>query len=440
MHKDPLLETDLYYDVVVIGGGIVGAGVFRDLSLNGVKVLLVDKKDFSSQTSSKSSKMLHGGIRYLENMDFDLVFEALHEKNLWLKLAPHLCYESAFYMPVFKDSLRPKWMIKIGLFLYDLLSSFQNSPHSMANKEETKKALPHIKSKGLSGAGIYHDAIVDDARLTIEVILDGLVETNSRAINHIGLESFEFVGHRVNVNLKDELTSNTKTIQCKEIVMATGPFTDEILSTHPQLNWKKKLLPSKGSHIWLKKGSIDISSPLVMTPNDGRVIFVIPQKEHILVGTTEENHNGSMFDLTPNDSEIDYLLDNLDQYFPDAKVTKEHIIGKFAGIRPLVSEGDSDKAKTARHHKYYQPRNNLHVIMGGKYTTFRIMAKDVAQNICAKLGFTYNSILSKKPLRIIPNFKPFSGTQATPEQIEKIKSQEFVRTDEDLMRRISVTD
>jgi glycerol-3-phosphate dehydrogenase len=441
MHKsNPLLETDLYYDTVIIGGGIVGAGIFRDLSINGVKTLLVDKKDFSSQTSSKSSKMLHGGIRYLENMDFDLVFEALHEKNLWLKLAPHLCYESSFYMPVFKDSLRPKWMIKIGLFLYDLLSSFKNTSHRMASKSDTIKALPHIKPDGLKGAGVYYDAVVDDARLTIEVILDALNEPNSRALNHVGLESFTFDGQRVEVKLKDELTGEKKTIHCKEIVMATGPFTDDILANHPQLSWERKLLASKGSHLWLKKGAIDINSPLVMTPNDGRVIFVIPQKDHILVGTTEEKHNGDKFDLKASENEINYLINNLNEYFPAAQVTRDEIVSSFAGIRPLVSEGGSDRGKTARNHKYFQPRSNLHVIMGGKYTTFRVMAKDVAQNICSRLGFSYNSTKSKRPLRVTPTFKPFEDTNLTPEVIEKIRSTELVRTQEDLKRRTSLSD
>jgi len=433
----PLLETDLYHDTIVIGGGIVGAGIYRDLSLNGVKTLLLDKKDFSSQTSSKSSKMLHGGIRYLENFDFDLVFEALHEKNLWLNLAPHLCYESSFYMPVFKDSLRPKWMIKIGLFLYDLLSSFKNTSHKMANKAQTIKALPHIRPQGLTGAGVYYDAVVDDARLTIEVIMDASKNKGCKAINHIGLEDFVFHGHLVEVKVKDQITGDIKTLQCKELIMATGPFTDDILSNHPQVSWQRKLLPSKGSHLWLKKDSIDINSPLVMTPNDGRVIFVIPQKDHILIGTTEEKHNGDKFDLVASDKEVQYLIDNLNEYFPEAKVSEEDIISSFAGIRPLVSEGDSDRSKTARNHKYYQPRSNLHVIMGGKYTTFRVMAKDVAQNICSRLGVSYNSNKTKSPLRITPNFRPFEDTAVDQKTIDKIKETEFVRTPEDLKRRLT---
>ncbi|EQC46311.1 glycerol-3-phosphate dehydrogenase/oxidase [Bacteriovorax sp. Seq25_V] len=428
-----------HYDCLIIGGGIVGAGIYRDLSLNGVSTLLIDKKDFSSQTSSKSSKMLHGGIRYLENMDFDLVFEALHEKNLWLRIAPHLCFESPFYLPIFSDSLRPKWMIRCGLFLYDLLSSFHNKPFFMTNKDQTVKALPDIRSNGLIGAGVYHDAIVDDARLTIEVIADGSLNSDCDAINHTSLKSFRFNGNTVTATIIDELSNTEKTVTANEIVFATGPFTDELLIDHPDFKWSRKLLPSKGSHLWLKKDSVNISSPLVLTPKDGRVIFVIPQRNHILIGTTEVEYNGNKFDMQVSDEEVDYLLANLNEYFPNAKVNHEHVVGKFAGLRPLVKEDDTnDRAKTARNHKYYQPKHNMHVILGGKYTTFRVMAKEVASVICKKLNTKYNSTLSMSPFRYKSGIRTFSDQELTEEIINAIKTYEHVRCPEDLRRRTSL--
>ncbi len=432
-------EINQTYDCLIIGGGIVGAGIYRDLSLNGVSTLLIDKKDFSSQTSSKSSKMLHGGIRYLENMDFDLVFEALHEKNLWLRLAPHLCFESPFYLPIFKDSLRPKWMIRCGLFLYDLLSSFQNKPFYMTNKQQTITALPDIRKEGLVGAGVYHDAIVDDARLTIEVIADGSLHEASDALNHTSLKDFRFQDERVYVTLFDEIENKERVISAKEIVFATGPFTDELLTGHPDFKWTSKLLPSKGSHLWLKKDAVNISSPLVLTPKDGRVIFVIPQRNHILIGTTEVEYNGNKFDMKVSDQEVDYLLANLNEYFPGANVGHDAVVGKFAGLRPLVREDDSnDRSKTARNHKYYQPRHNLHVILGGKYTTFRVMAKEVSSIICKKLNTKYNSTLSMKPFNYHSGVNTFSGKSLTTENIETIKVFEHVRCKEDLERRTNL--
>ena len=179
----PLLTIPHKTKVLIVGGGIVGAGVFRDLSLHGIDSIIIDKKDFSSQTSQSSSKMLHGGIRYLENFDFSLVWEALHEKNLWLKTAPHLCRDSSFYLPAFKESKRPLWMLKIGLFLYDFLSGFQNSPHEILNKEKTIKNRPLLNSKNLKGSGLYYDGLMDDIKITLEVIYDGLKSPNARAMN-----------------------------------------------------------------------------------------------------------------------------------------------------------------------------------------------------------------------------------------------------------------
>lgn len=386
------------YECVIIGGGIVGAGILRDLALNGIETLLIEKKEFSSQTSKKSSKMLHGGIRYLENMDFDLVFEALREKNLWIKRAPKYCYDSAFYLPIYKDSLRPKWMIACGLFLYDLLSLFQNTPFKMANKEQTLKALRDINPNGLMGAGIYHDAVMDDEMITLKVIESALKCANAHAVNFTELKTFRFINNKVQIIIENTITHEEKEIWANEIVFATGPFTDDVLLNHPDFKWTPKLLQSKGSHLWLKKEAMDISSPLVLTPNDGRVIFVIPQHGKILVGTTEVEHQGDKFDLEMSEEEKIYLFKNIKEFFPNAKLSDDMILGHFAGLRPLVKEDDAhDRGKTARNHKYYQPRHNMHVIIGGKYTTFRVMAQDVCKIVCKKLERNYNSLLSMTP-------------------------------------------
>ena len=183
--KSPLDSISDSYDVAIIGGGIVGAGIFRDLSLHGAKCLLVDKNDFTSQTSQNSSKMLHGGIRYLENLDFELVWEALHEKNLWLRIAPHLCFEKDFHFPVYKDSPKPLWMVRIGLMLYDFLSNFLNKPHSILSPKELHDKFPTLNREKLKGIGVYHDVVVDDAKLTLEVIYDALLEKKGSAINYV---------------------------------------------------------------------------------------------------------------------------------------------------------------------------------------------------------------------------------------------------------------
>lgn len=441
-HVD-LTKIDTDFDCLIIGGGIVGAGILRDLTLNGAKCLLIDKKDFSSQTSSKSSKMLHGGIRYLENYDFDLVFEALKEKNFWTKNTPHLCYESPFFLPIFKDSLRPKWMICLGLFLYDFLSMFKNKHFFMTNSAQTKRDLPDIKLLNLKGAGVYHDAVVDDFRMTIENIVDALLNTTkeaqSRALNYVSLQSFKTHSDHVTAVIKDEIKGTEIQVKARELIFATGPFTDTILANQSEFYWSPKLLASKGSHLWLTKDAIKINYPLVMTPNDGRVIFVIPQKNKILVGTTEleVNAHDSKFDLQITPEETDYLLKNIKEFFPSSNVTSEHIISSFAGLRPLVKEDStSERGKTARNHKYYQPKHNVHVIIGGKYTTFRVMAQEVSQIVAKKLNLKYNSNKSLLPFKyksIIHPFKKMENIEAAKKQICEM---ELVRTPDDIVRRL----
>ncbi len=433
-----LSEAREFYSTIIIGGGIVGAGVFRDLSLHDIDTLIIDKKDFASQTSSKSSKMLHGGIRYLENFDFPLVWEALHEKNLWLKLAPHLCFEEKFYLPIYSDSIRPKWMIRIGLFLYDLLSSFQNSPYEMKSKNETLAVNKDLKEQDLRGSGVYHDAIVDDRRLTIEVIRDGAMNSNCHALNHVGVEDYVFLEDgSVRVDLKDEIDGTIKTVYCHDLVFATGPFTDQLLAKSNQIHWRPQLLPSRGSHIWIAKDRLKIDTAILLTPNDGRVIFVIPQADRILVGTTEAKIEGDYFDLEATPEEITYLLANINQYFPKAQIKEEDIISSFAGIRPLVKDDTTATlGKTARVHKYFQPLRNCHVLLGGKYTTFRTMAQDVTRTIVHKHKKAYIHTKAAQEFQFKTRFNPFSAKEITADQEREIRQYEFIRSEDDFLRRV----
>ncbi len=428
------------YDVVIVGGGIVGAGIFRDLSLHGLHCLLIDKKDFSSQTSQSSSKMLHGGIRYLENYDFKLVWEALHEKNLWLKLAPHLTYDRPFILPIYKDSKWPLWITRIGLIIYDFLSGFQNVRHEIIYKDEVQKRLPGIKEEGLKGAGVYHDAVVDDAKLTLEVIFDGIGRNNSQVANYVEMESFENNGKLNNVFIKDTLfPEKKKRVVCKEIVFALGPFTDKVLSKSKNIKWDPVLLPSKGSHLWIKKSSLPLKAPMVLQTSDNRIIFVIPQKGSILVGTTEEPVNKEYFDLVPSQKEINYLLENLNYYFPRYSLTQTDILSSFSGIRPLVRGGNDNLGKTARDAKTYQPYPNVFAIAGGKYTTFRLMGQGISRIIVGRMNRPYNHTLTEKDLSYRLKVPAFKKVPFNEELIFSIIKSEYVRTFEDLVfRRLGV--
>jgi glycerol-3-phosphate dehydrogenase len=427
------------YNTVIVGGGIVGAGLFRDLSLHGVSTLLIDKHDFCSQTSSASSKMLHGGIRYLENLDFALVHEALREKNLWLKLAPHLAYEDAFIVPSFKESKVPLWQLGLGLLLYDFLSQFKNSPFKILSKNKTLDYLKGLQTNTLKGAGLYHDAVVDDLLLGLENIYDGLLEEKSQAFNHMELVSVDYSNKPILLELFDRLTEKSYFIECENLVFATGPFTDQLLKNFPQITWKPTILPSKGGHLWIHKDSLEITSPMVLETVDQRIIFVIPYSHAILVGTTEVllEPNEDYFDLKISQNETDYLLKNLNEYFPTSHISEKNILASFSGVRPLVREdGESDMNKTTREHKVFRPQKNTHVILGGKYTTFRTMVQETAASIVQTNNRSYCSNKTLRPLRQRSTVLPFQPREEiSTSMLENILKHECPKNLDDLLKR-----
>lgn len=421
------------YDVVIVGGGINGCGLLRDLALNGVSALLIEKGDYSSQTSQGSSKMLHGGVRYLENFDFALVQEALEEKNLWLKLAPHVCFEREFYVPLYNFSRYRPWMLGVGLFLYDFLSHFQNKPFAVLNKEKTLKEVPSLSPTGLLGAGKYFDGVVDDAKLSLECLYDALIEPGIDALSYHEVTKVD--GHLL--TYRNRLSGETTTVHGKIIVYTTGPFTDILL---PKLGipWTPKLVPSKGIHLWLKAGTIETLGSVVLTTKDNRVVFVIPQRDAILVGTTETPVDQDVFDIKATDKEVDYLIGILSEYFPGADISEKTIISTYAAVRPLVREEGSNESlgKVSRFHKIFRPNAHSYVILGGKYTTFRRMVQELAREIVPRLGKIYNPNATMEPLRqksIVPTFgkKPVMNL----ELMKKIIRAEKVATYDDLVKR-----
>ncbi|MCO4754619.1 MAG: FAD-dependent oxidoreductase, partial [Bacteriovoracaceae bacterium] len=296
-------KIEIDYENIIIGGGIVGAGVLRELTLREESTLLLDKGDFSSQTSQSSSKMLHGGIRYLENFDFALVGEALREKNTWTKLAPHLTKEEMFFIPVYKESKWPLFFVRIGLFLYDLLSLFKNPKRKVLNAKQTIKELPQLNRHNLRGAGVYSDAVVEDSKLALECIYDSLGQWG-QALNYKEVVKVEKIQNIWHVSVADTLSNERESFTAKNIIFATGPFTDQLLKKL-QVDWEPKMILSKGSHLWLKKQSLELSHPMVLQTKDNRVIFVIPQRDAILIGTTEKalDANENIFNIQASEDE-----------------------------------------------------------------------------------------------------------------------------------------
>lgn len=427
-----------HYEVIIVGGGINGCGLLRDLALNGVKTLLIEKGDFSSQTSGASSKMLHGGIRYLENFDFGLVQEALEEKNLWLRLTPHLCFEREFYLPLYNYSRYSPWMLKSGLMIYDYLSHFQNKPHDWLNKEAALKEIPSLDPSGLKGAGKYFDGIVDDAKLALECLYDALLEPHISALSYHEVIETKKVSDGYVITYRSTDNKIIETVHATYVVFTSGPFTDDLL---PKLNipWSPQLVPSKGIHLWLKKDTIKTSGSVVLTTRDNRVVFVIPQRDAILVGTTETPVDQDVFNIQATDKDINYLISVLKQYFSNSEIDHSSIISTYAGVRPLAREEGHKThglGKVSRHHKIFRPTSHSYVMIGGKYTTFRKMTQELAREIVPRLGKSYHPNLTLNPLRqhsLIPTFgeKP----KLNVELLKKIIIEEKVKTIDDLIKR-----
>ncbi|MBP9674821.1 MAG: FAD-dependent oxidoreductase, partial [Bacteriovoracaceae bacterium] len=360
-----------FFEVAIIGGGITGIGLLRDLSLHGVKTALIEKNSFASQTSSQTSKMLHGGIRYLKTLDFDLIAEALQEKEVWLKLLPEYCERKNFYFPLYKKNTPSPFTLNLGLSFYDLLSHFKNR-HQMIGSKKLLSIFPTLASQHLLGAGVYSDAIMSDQKLALACLQDALHESCVSTFEHNFLQTVEPASKGFHLTL-----SSGKKISCAHLVFCTGPFTDKLLENFNFLNWKPRLSLSKGSHLWVSHKIFNMPHPLVLPVDNKRIVFAIPHKEAILLGTTEEKDETFSLEISP--AEKIYLQSVWNSYFPAHPLHEEFIVGSFAGIRPLVSEGNKELGLVSRHHQVLRPHPLIHVILGGKYTTFRTMVQETAR-------------------------------------------------------------
>lgn len=369
------------FDLLIIGGGIVGAGLARDAVSRGMKVALVEKNDFARGTSSRSSKLIHGGIRYLENMEFHLVFEALSEREKLYTLAPHLVHPLRFVLPIYKNSRVGMGLMGLGMWCYDILSLFQSPLHERLSPQESIERLPLLKKEGLLGAYVYSDAYMDDDRLTIETL---------RSANNYGAKIVNFVEaktwhkqtdgtHRVTV--KDIISGKELLIRANHIASCVGPWTDSVGPLFKK-DWKPQLRPTKGIHITLKKDRLKLDDAVVMAVDkENRIVFGIPRHEMIIIGTTDTDYKESPEKVVASIEDIKYLLKIANEYFPGAELTETDIIASYAGVRPLVDDGSSTEGKTSREHKFLSDPNGITFIMGGKYTTYRKIAEQAMELI-----------------------------------------------------------
>jgi glycerol-3-phosphate dehydrogenase len=369
------------FDLCIIGGGINGAGVARDASSRGLKVALIEGNDFASGTSSRSSKLIHGGIRYLENLEFHLVFEALNERTHLFEMAPHLVHPLRFMIPIYENSRVGMFKMGLGMWLYDALALFQAPQmHERLDAEESLQRMPQLHRGQLIGSYIYSDAYMDDDRLVHET-LRSAHEMGAVCSNFVKATGAKFnsLGKIEAVECEDQLSKEKFSIRAHHVVSCVGPWTDDL---GPKLlhEWKKILRPTKGVHLTFQKSRLPFSSAVVMgAEKSDRIVFGIPRHEMVIVGTTDTDYKESPEGVVANREDVGYLLSVVDQYFPGAKITEKDIVASYAGVRPLVLDPNSTAGKTSREHVIIDDERGLTFVAGGKYTTYRLMAEQVVE-------------------------------------------------------------
>lgn len=382
MIRDISQFTKSEYDVLVIGGGINGAAIAHMAALNGMKVALLEKGDFASGTSSKSTKLVHGGLRYLENFELGLVRESLRERHVQLEWAPHLVHPLRFVVPVYEKDKRPLWMMKLGVWLYDFLSGkYVIEKHQSLTADEVSKEIPGIKREGLLGGVAYSDAQMNDARLCLENVLSA-AEKGAHVANYVEVKSLILEnGKAVGVKAYDALDKITIDIRAKKVVCAIGPWTNPFMRKENSQS-PPMIRTTKGVHI-IVKGRLANDAVLIPAKNDKRIFFLIPWLDNTLIGTTDTDYTGPADDIEVTDEDIDYLLDETRRVLPDADLSEDKILTAFAGLRPLVREKGSP-SKVSRKHVIKTSYTGMIYVLGGKYTAYRKIAEEVTRKLTDK--------------------------------------------------------
>ncbi len=367
------------FDVAIIGGGITGAGIARDAALRGLRVALLEARDFGSGTSSRSSRLVHGGVRYLEHGHLHLVFESSRERRTLLRIAPHLVRPLPFTWPVYRGERVSRFRLSVGLGLYDALAMFRNvARHDRLSRAEVIAREPHLRTDELVGGARYFDASTDDARLTLANVV-AAVEGGAAVLNHAPVVAVERVGGRARgLHATDEVTGQRLTVRAATIVNATGPWSDDIRGLEGHLEGAT-ISGSRGAHIAVPRGRVANHDAITMIhPADGRVLFTLPAGDQAIIGTTEVPTRPGDRDVRASREEVAYLLDAANAYFPAASLGAGDVVAAWAGIRPLAAQLSSgDVGSASREHAIVRgPAGVIHVT-GGKLTTYRAMAEEV---------------------------------------------------------------
>lgn len=428
LSKDP-------YDLVVIGGGITGGGIALDAASRGLKVGLVEKNDFASGTSSKSTKLIHGGLRYLKQFDFWLVKEVGSERAIVHKLAPHLVLPEKMLLPLIENGSYGKWLTSVGLKVYDILAQVTgDDKRKMLEKKEALALEPLLPKKILKGAGYYAEYRTDDARLTIENIKTSL-QFGAKALNYASVEDFEYTDEKISgVKVKDMISGEDFTIKTKYVISAAGPWVDELRSVNNSKKGKRLHL-TKGVHLVFPKEKLPVKQSVYFDIPDGRMMFAIPRGKVTYVGTTDTNFNLDKDNLRTDLADAIYLLSAVNNMFPKINLEMEDIVSSWAGLRPLIHEEGKSASELSRKDEIFTSDTGLISIAGGKLTGYRKMAERVVDRIAKKMEEEHKAKLKECYTDEIPltgnvDFKKFKHVKKyIAEVFDKIKADGFTEHD-----------
>ena len=393
------------FDLVVIGGGINGAAIARDAALRGLSVLLLEKGDFASGTTSWSTRLIHGGLRYLEHREFGLVRESLRERERLLRNAPHLVQPLPLYIPIYDRSKRGYWTIKAGMTLYDLLSYDKSLPrHTMLSRGSTLEVLPQLDPAGLKGAACYYDAqVAFPERLVIENLLDAAAN-GGLALNYARVDSLLADGFVARgVTFTDLLTGAHHEVRARATINVAGPWVDQVLRAGQHVDQEKPLIgATKGAHCFISPPASGAFPPIYCeAKSDGRAFFILPWNGLIMIGTTDTRFTGNLDNVMATPEDVDYLIAEARVLLPHAGISADDVLFTYAGVRPLPSTGEGMEAGITRRHFVvdHAPTNcGLFSIVGGKLTTHRSLAGHAVDTVCDYLGAQAPCQTASRPL------------------------------------------
>ncbi|MFX1364277.1 MAG: FAD-dependent oxidoreductase [Promethearchaeota archaeon] len=381
-----LKEVD--FDLVIIGAGITGAGIAREATMRGLTVACIDMQDFSAGTSSRSSKMAHGGLRYITHGEMDLVKEATRERN-WMRIhIPHLVRPVPFYLPAIEGGKYKKRALTAAVKLYDFLSDDNSEfinfkKHQWHSPEEIFELEPEFLRIGNLGGAVYYDNNIDDARLTIEILKEAVIR-GADIVNYCKVIGYIKENNKImGVKCRDLEKNDLFEIKGKLVVNATGIWTDNLLELYPDDVPKPLIRPTKGVHLQYRRKHIKNNmANALYSPIDNRIFFVIPRdKKYTILGTTDTDYDGDLINPFCSKDDADYLITSTKKYYPNAELEYKNILSTYAGIRPLVMQKGKSESEVSRTHTIFFSDDDLLTITGGKLTEWRAMAEDLFNRI-----------------------------------------------------------